>query len=427
MSELPLYGIKNTVEAADPISWLRPIFASVPGSLMEIGVLPIVLSGYFIQLLGGFQLIDVNFDIRGDRELFQSAQKLVAIVITIAQALLIVLSGVYGSPVELGAAGILLVAAQLSFGGVVLIFMDELLQKGYGFAPAVPELTVLSISQKFLWSSFSFITVDKGRGKEYIGSFVSLVSMLFSRNFKVALMEAFYRTNLPNMFQLYGSVAVFGIVVYLLSFRLDINVKSTRARTPSTTFPVRLLYTGHSPLVAYLSLIAVTFITSAGLFRMFPYSAAVKILGTWEPRGDQLVAVSGLCYYLRPPLSVAESFRDPIRTLIYITIILTSSIILAKAWTRVSGSAPKDIARMFKENSIVIVGHRESSVYRELKRVIPSAAAVGGAVIGVLVVVADLLGLASCASAILIATSSVYGFFEILAQEGGNQGLGQLF
>lgn len=427
MSEIPLYGAKAAVQAADPIYWLRPIFASVQGSLMEVGILPIVTSGYLFQLLGGFQILNVNFDLRADRELFQSAQKLMAICLAIAQSLLIVLSGAYGLPAELGASGILLVASQLSFGGVLLIFMDELLQKGYGFAPAVTQLSVLSISQQFLWNSFSFVTVDKGRGKEYTGAFVSLVSMLFSRNFKVALMEAFYRTNLPNMFEMYGSVVVFAIVVYFLSFRLDINVKSTRARTPSTTYPVRLLYTAHSPLMAYLTFVANLFITSASVFRMVPFSTAAKVFGTWEPRADRLVAVSGLCYYLRPPLSIMESLRDPIRTVIYITFILTSCIVLAKAWTRVSGSSPKDVARMFKENSIVILGHRESSVYRELKRIIPSAAAIGGAVVGVIVVVADLLGLASSASAIIIAISSVYGFFEILAQEGGSQGMGSLF
>jgi protein transport protein SEC61 subunit alpha len=74
MSELPIYGAKIT-DSPDPVSWLRPVLASYHGSLLEFGIGPIVATGFVFQLLGGFQLIDVDYDLRSDRELFQSAQK----------------------------------------------------------------------------------------------------------------------------------------------------------------------------------------------------------------------------------------------------------------------------------------------------------------------------------------------------------------
>jgi len=42
---------------------------------MELGISPIVTSGMIIQMLAGSQLIDVNLDLKSDRELFQTAQK----------------------------------------------------------------------------------------------------------------------------------------------------------------------------------------------------------------------------------------------------------------------------------------------------------------------------------------------------------------
>lgn len=42
---------------------------------MELGTSPIVTAGLIFQLFGGAQLLDVNFDLKSDRELFQSAQK----------------------------------------------------------------------------------------------------------------------------------------------------------------------------------------------------------------------------------------------------------------------------------------------------------------------------------------------------------------
>lgn len=51
------------------------ILASNRGTLMELGISPIVTSGMLVQLLAGSQLIDVNLDLKSDRELFQTAQK----------------------------------------------------------------------------------------------------------------------------------------------------------------------------------------------------------------------------------------------------------------------------------------------------------------------------------------------------------------
>ncbi len=72
--QIPLYGIKNT-SGADPFYWMRVILASNRGTLMELGISPIVTSGLVMQLLAGSKLIQFDQSLTDDRALFNGAQK----------------------------------------------------------------------------------------------------------------------------------------------------------------------------------------------------------------------------------------------------------------------------------------------------------------------------------------------------------------
>lgn len=60
---------------------------------------------------------------------------------------------------------------------------------------------------------------------------------------------------------------------------------------------------------------------------------------------------------------------------------------------------------------MVMAGHREQSMYKELKRVIPTAAAFGGATIGALSVCADMMGALGSGTGILLAVTMIYSYF----------------
>lgn len=61
-------------DSADPFYWIRVILASNRGTLMELGISPIVTSGLIMQLLHGAKIIEVG-DTPKDRALFNGAQK----------------------------------------------------------------------------------------------------------------------------------------------------------------------------------------------------------------------------------------------------------------------------------------------------------------------------------------------------------------
>ncbi|MHA1137053.1 MAG: hypothetical protein ACTSSE_11260 [Candidatus Thorarchaeota archaeon] len=60
MSHMPLYGVDRTV-GTDYLWAMRVILASTRGTLMELGIGPIVTAGLVMQLLSGSKIIDVDF------------------------------------------------------------------------------------------------------------------------------------------------------------------------------------------------------------------------------------------------------------------------------------------------------------------------------------------------------------------------------
>merc|ERR1719265_2241840 len=126
---------------------------------------------------------------------------------------------------------------------------------------------------------------------------------------------------------------------------------------------------------------------------------------------------------MSPPHTIKEVLTDPIHTAVYISFMLTACPLFSKTWIEVSGSGPRDVARQLKDQQMVMAGHREGSMYKELKRVIPTAAAFGGACIGALSVASDLMGALGSGTGTLLAVTIIYGYFEIAAKEGDLGGM----
>merc|ERR1719238_2551355 len=209
-------------DSADPFYWIRVILASNRGTLMELGISPIVTSGLIMQLLAGAKLIEVG-DTPKDRALFNGAQKLFGMVITVGQAIVYVLTGMYGDPSDIGAGVCLLIIIQLFFAGMIVLLLDELLQKGYGLGSGISLFIATNICESIVWKTFSPTTLNTGKGTEFEGALVALFHFMASRSEKVmALKEAFYRQNAPNITSLFATVLVFFVVIYFQGFRVDL-------------------------------------------------------------------------------------------------------------------------------------------------------------------------------------------------------------
>lgn len=225
------------------------------------------------------------------------------------------------------------------------------------------------------------------------------------------------------MMNVLATIAVFAAVIYLQGFRIEIPIKSSKMRGQRSVYPVKLFYTSNMPIMLQSALTSNVFLVSQMLSARFPNNLLVRLLGVWEPLDDstQLSAISGISYYMSAPHSLKSALSDPFHTVVYLAFIVTACAIFSKTWIEVSGSGPRDVAKQLKDQSMTLAGHRDASIYKELKRVIPTAATVGGAVLGLLSFAADMMGALGSGTGILMAVTIIYGYFELGVKE--NAGL----
>ncbi|KAI1708190.1 secY translocase domain-containing protein [Ditylenchus destructor] len=313
--QIPLYGVMST-DSADPLYWLRVIMASNRGILMELGISPIVTSGLIMQLLAGAKIIEVG-DTPKERALFNGAQKLFGMVIIIGQAIVYAMSGMYGAPAEIGTGICLLIVIQLVIAGLIVLLLDELLQKGYGL----------------------------GSG----------ISLFIATNICETIRETFYRQNLPNLMNLTATVFVFAIVIYFQGFRVDLPIKSARYRGQHSSYPIKLFYTSNIPIILQSALVSNLYVISQMLSAKFGGNILVNLLGTWSDTAGSYRSfpTGGICYYLSPPETLAHVVEDPIHCFIYIIFMLGTCAFFSKTWIDVSGSSAKDVAKQLKEQQAI--------------------------------------------------------------------------
>lgn len=425
--QIPLYGIGNT-SSGDPLYWMRVIIASNRGTLMELGISPIVTSGMVMQLLAGSKIISVDQSLKEDRQLFQGAQKLFGIIITIGQAVAYVLSGMYGDVKDLGVGNALLIIMQLFFAGVIVIILDELLQKGYGLGSGISLFIATNICENIVWKAFSPTTINTGRGTEFEGAVIALFHLLITRADKFrAVKEAFYRTNLPNIWNLLATGFVFIVVIYFQGFRVDLPVKYQKYRGQQGSYPIKLFYTSNIPIILQTALVSNVYFFSQLLDKRYGGNFLVNLLGRWMDvengmGGTNSIPVGGLAYYVSPPNTLAEILYDPFHAIFYLAFILGACALFSKTWIEVSGSSPTDVAKQLKDQDMVIRGFRNKSVITVLNRYIPIAAAFGGMCIGALTVVADFMGAIGTGTGILLAVTIIFQYFEMFVKEQGTEG-----
>mmetsp|Transcript_111068 Transcript_111068/g.155926 ORF Transcript_111068/g.155926 Transcript_111068/m.155926 type:complete len:478 (+) Transcript_111068:93-1526(+) len=426
--QIPLYGVL-TSKSSDPFYWMRVILASNRGTLMELGISPIITSGMVMQLLAGSRIIDVDLTLKEDKILFQGAQKLFGMLITMGEAVAYVMSGMYGSLREIGATSAILIILQLFFAGIVVILLDELMQKGYGMGSGISLFIATNICESIIWKAFSPTTMNTGKGTEFEGAIVATFHFMASRSDKLmALKEAFYRQSAPNLTNLFATVLVFFIVIYFQGFKVDLPVKYQKMRGSQGSFPIKLFYTSNIPIILQTALVSNLYFFSQLLYKRFKANMIVNMIGQWQETEitGQSIPVGGLVYYISPPHSFGEVWDDPIHALFYVIFILVSCALFSKAWIDVSGSSARDVARQLREQQLMMPGYRDSDLPKVLNRYIPTAAAFGGACIGALTIVADFLGAIGSGTGILLAVTIIYEYFEKICKEEG-QGAAFMF
>ncbi|KAJ8777981.1 hypothetical protein J1605_001133 [Eschrichtius robustus] len=145
-------------------------------------------------------------------------------IITIGQAIVYVMTGMYGNPAERGAGICLLIIIQLFVAGLIVLLLDELLQKGYSLGSGISLFIATNICETIVWKAFSPTTINAGR------------------------------------------VFVSAVVIYFQGFRVDLPIKSARYQGQYSSYPFKLFYTSNIPIILQSALVSNLYIPTVAAF-----------------------------------------------------------------------------------------------------------------------------------------------------------------
>lgn len=433
-SQIPLYGI-SVKSSTDAFYIMRMILASNKNTLMELGISPIITAGMIMQLLQGARILDVDMRNSSDRQLFNAANKLLAILITIGEAVAYVLAGNYGPVGELGSFRAVAIMLQLIASGFLVMLLDDLLAKGYGLGGGINLFIVTNICEGVVWGAFSPMTLaTSGNAMQFEGAVINAVYMLFSeRNPLVALYKGFFRADLPNLSNLIATVVVFLLVIYVQGFaykKLRIQPKQVAGmargdqKLRQQPYGIKLFYTSNMPIILLTALISQVYFFSQLLFTRYGKNPFIQLLGTWATVNGRSKPVGGLSYILSPPAGLTELVTEPFHSLIYISFMLTACALFAVMWVDISGSGPSDVLAQFDSNGVELMhvpGFKDPK--KALKAKIKTAAALGGMCVAALSIFADLAGAIGSGTGILLAVTIIYDLMEKAAEEERKEGM----
>jgi len=419
MSEVPLYGIGLGGE--DPFRYLRVIFASHRGSLMELGIGPIVTAGLIIQLLAGSGMVSCDFTDPADRALFTTASKVFSIILIAFQASAYIIGGVFGETVRDPRIGII-VFLQLIVAGIVLMLLDELIQKGWGIGSGISLFIMAGVAQNIMWASIA-PTPPVGDGKSY-GALIALSQIVLGGE---SLWNAVIRAgNLPSLLGFFTTIAVFLIVIYFEGVRVELPIAYAGYRGFRGRYPIKLLYVSNLPVIFAAALFANIYFFSQILWSNYNRGNTnfwLNLLGQYatitEGGQTRIEPIGGLVYYVISPQSLSEATAHPERALIFTGIMVAFCIVFSLTWLEVGGLGPRTVAKQLVDSGMQIPGFRRSQRPIELllKRYIPVVAILGGVIVGLISSVADFFGVFGSGMGVLLSVGILYQYYQLLMQE----------
>jgi preprotein translocase subunit SecY/protein transport protein SEC61 subunit alpha len=413
MSEIPLYGIPIT-SGGDSYTTYRVIFASTRGTLMELGIGPIVTAGLIIQLLAGSDLISFDRSSSEDRGLFTTASKFFSIVMIIVQASLYIISGQYGTATLTKS---LIIFAQLLFAGLIIMLLDELIQKGWGIGSGISLFIVGGIAANVWWMSFSFMNYD---GRAY-GAIIAFFQGIFSG---MPVLEWFYRSNgAPDMVGFFTTIAVFLFVIYVEGMRVELPISHSMYRGYRGRMPIKLLYVSNIPVILAYALFENFKILGQFVWSRWNVSNDSNWLnwfGTFQYSSNgQATATGGLVYYITSPGTLQNVLNSPVRAIVYALIVITFCVIFSVTWLEIGGLGAEDMADQLLASGMQIPGFRRNRqpIVTLLNRYIPTITIIGGAIVGALAAFSDFFGVFGSGTGALLAVSILYQYYQTMVQE----------
>ena len=475
LSNIPLWGVSE--QQLDIFAGFRAILAGSSGSLMHLGIGPIVTGSIVMQLFTGAKIIKLDLTKDEDKAIYQGAQKIMVLLFIFIEAIpqvfgFLTPSGMEpGAPAGSGLAGEVgafgassIVVGQLALGAIIVFLMDELISK-WGIGSGISLFIAAGVSQALFQGSLSWEPANHQQfGYDYnpysnppVGS-IPMFFYVFAQRDLGSLVGS--PNDLENGFEsvfiggpafpnplitFVGTIAIFLFVVYAEATRIELPLAHGKVRGARGRYPLRLIYASNIPVILMAALLANVNIFSLllwqhGTFSEWPVVGHQWWIGTYATGAGNTTPIAGGAWYLQQFRGLSDWFLPLIDSQryamnayghvwwqillkigIYLTLFIGGSIMFAKFWVDTTNMGPKQVAKQIEKSGMQIPGFRRDPRVLEkvLERYIPTLTVIGGITVGALAALADMIGTVGQATGtgLLLCVGIFMRMYEQIAKE----------
>lgn len=449
MTNVYLYGLDQS-ESLDLFAQYRTIMAGASGSLLQLGIGPIVTASIIMQLFVGAKIIKLDLSKREDKACYQSVLKLLVIVMIVVEAIpqvfgYLVPSASAESLLGSGGAKLLLIV-QLFAGSYIIFMMDEVVSK-WGIGSGISLFIAAGVAQALFTGALNWNPIDMSADMSLEnppgGTIPRALYYIFTLS-PSEMADGGYESlflGQPNpMIALVGTFVIFLVVAYLESTRIELPLSHGNARGARGRYPIKLMYASNIPVILMSSLLAIVSMVTLLLYSN-DFLSGIPMIGGNEAIGyfesGSTTAAGGLAWYLSAPQGLTDwlmPILDPAQygnghnaiqniahVAIYFTVMVMGSIMFAKFWVETTNLGPESVANQIQRSGMQIPGFRRDPrvLKRVLERYIPTITILSGALVGGLAAFADMIGTTGNASGtgVLLTVGILIHFYEAMGRE----------
>jgi len=426
LSTISLYGLG--ANALAQFEQLSIILGANFGSLMSLGIGPIVTASIVLQLLTGAGILRLDLTSKSGKRYYQGLQKMLAFFFILFEGFIYVFMGGLSPDPTLAPSLYLtmqfVLVAQLVLGGVLVLFMDEVSSK-WGFGSGISLFIAAGVSQQIFIRAFSPLT---SAGTFAIGSGIAPVGKVWT--FFISLINVNLQEATLAFAAIFFTFAVFALSVYVQSMKVDIPLSFGRIRGHGIRWPLRFMYTSNIPVILVAALIANVQLWA----RLMQNRVGETGIAAWISQHilgqfSGNIPVSGLVFWTHSP-NIMEAvvnwfFGSPFNTiqlaqaLTYILFMMAGAVLFSLFWVQTSGMDARSQAKQIMASGLQIPGFRRDQRVLEkvLNRYIMPLTIMGGLTVGFLAALADLSGALSRGTGILLTVMIIYRLYEDIAKQ----------
>ncbi|MFH1325738.1 MAG: preprotein translocase subunit SecY [archaeon] len=425
LANISLYGLSSN--ALQRFEYLAIILGTDFGSIISLGVGPIVMASIILQLLKGSKILDIDTTTPEGKKFYQGIQKLLVLFFIIFEAMVYVLmQGLQAAP-----GFTYIVITQLVLGGLAIFYMSEVVDK-WGFGSGVSLFIGAGISWRLFSSAFQFVNQQ---GRNCLLEFSTTPCSGKVLVLLQAVINRYQFEFLSALAAIIATVLIFLLIVWAQSLKVEVPLSFGRIRGYGIKWPLSFFYTSVIPVIFTAALIA-TLQLFGGIFEN---AAAPCVSGIGECTGISRFAsyfgflghfiqgqpVSGLAFWLGSTNLVELIIRGgflPIYLLQGVThtlFFMFFSTLFAIYWVKSGGMDAKTQAHNLASSGLQVAGFRQDERVLEsiLDRYIMPLTVMGGLAIGFLASITNLLGALIPGTAILLVIMIMFQFYQNIAQK----------